>query len=112
MEFQDVVLKRRMVRNFADTPVAPEVIARTIDLSRPAASVGFAQGLSIVAVTDPDTRAAIAEAAGEAAYVQGGFDPFVRKAPVVLIPCTSEAAYRRRYAEPDKARADGSEVDW
>jgi nitroreductase len=31
---------------------------------------------------------------------------------VLLIPCTSEAAYHRRYQEPDKVRRDGTEIEW
>jgi nitroreductase len=30
----------------------------------------------------------------------------------VLIACTSEAAYHRRYQEADKLNDDGSEIDW
>jgi nitroreductase len=29
-----------------------------------------------------------------------------------LIPCTSEAAYHRRYQETDKVNEDGSEIIW
>jgi nitroreductase len=49
---------------------------------------------------------------GEAGYVEMGFHPFVSGAPVLIIPCASEAAYHRRYQEPDKVRADGSEIVW
>jgi nitroreductase len=31
---------------------------------------------------------------------------------VLLVPCTSEAAYHRRYQEADKLRDDGSEIEW
>ena len=41
-----------------------------------------------------------------------GFDPFISKAPVLQIPCTSETAYHRRYQESDKLEADGSEIIW
>jgi nitroreductase len=112
MDFQEAVLKRRMVRNFEDRPVPPEVIARIIDLSRHAPSAGFTQGQSFIVVTQPETKTKVAELCGEKFYVEGGFDPFISKAPVLLIPCTSEAAYHRRYQEPDKARADGSEIEW
>ena len=32
-------------------------------------------------------------------------------APVLVIACTSEAAYHRRYQEPDKVQEDGSEIE-
>ena len=41
-----------------------------------------------------------------------GFAPFISKAPVLLIPCTSEAAYHRRYREADKVNEDGTEINW
>ena len=112
MEFKDVVLKRRMVRNFADKPVAPEIIARIIELSRHAPSAGFTQWQSFVVVTKPELRKAIADTCQEEEYVKSGFAPFISKAPVLLIPCTSEAAYHRRYQEPDKVNEDGSEIIW
>ncbi len=112
MEFADAVRKRRMVRHFSDEPVAPEAIERILDLARHAPSAGFTQGQSYVVVTDPATKAAIAELCDEAEYVASGFHPFVSGAPVLLIPCTSEAAYHRRYQEADKVREDGSEIVW
>lgn len=112
MEFRDTVLKRRMVRNFADRPVDPAIVDRILNLTRHAPSAGFTQGQSFVVVTRPELKEAIAEACGEAEYVQSGFAPFISKAPVLLIPYTSEAAYHRRYQEPDKLNEDGTEIVW
>ncbi len=110
MDFRDVVLKRRMVRNFAADPVDPAVIVRILDLARHAPSAGFTQGQAFIVVTRPDLKQAIAHLCGEEEYVAGGFHPFISGAPVLLIPCTSEAAYHRRYQEPDKVQADGTEI--
>lgn len=112
MEFRDVVLKRRMVRNFSDRPVEPATIDRILELTRHAPSAGFTQGQSFIIVTNPETKNAIAATCEENEYVQRGFAPFVSKAPALLIPCTSEAAYHRRYQESDKVNADGSEIEW
>ena len=112
MELKEAVLKRRMVRNFSDKPVAPEIIERIVDLTRHAPSAGFTQGQSLIVVTKPELRKAIAETCEEEEYVKGGFDPFISKAPVLLIPCTSELAYHRRYQEADKVNEDGSEIVW
>lgn len=112
MEFTDTVLKRRMVRNFAEKPVDIEIIKRIVELTRHAPSAGFTQGQSFVVVTDVEKRKAIAETCEEAEYVKMGFAPFISKAPVLLIPCTSELAYHRRYQQPDKVNADGSEIVW
>jgi nitroreductase len=112
MEFRDVVLKRRMVRHFSDAPVAPEVVDRILDLARHAPSAGFTQGQSFVVVTRPELKREIARLCGEEGYVESGFHPFISGAPILLIPCTSEAAYHRRYREPDKLRDDGGEIEW
>lgn len=112
MEFEDIVLKRRMVRNFAARPVDPQIIRRIVELTRHAPSAGFTQGQSFIVVTHINTKQAIAATCGEADYVQRGFASFISKAPVLLIPCTSEAAYHRRYQEPDKVQVDGTEIVW
>jgi len=112
MEFTQVVRRRRMVRHFKPDPVAPEVIDRVLTLARHAPSAGFTQGQSFIVVTSPDLRRAIGRLCGEEGYVDGGFHPFVSEAPVLVLPCTSEAAYHRRYQEPDKVNEDGSEIDW
>lgn len=112
MELKDAILKRRMVRNFADKPIDPQTIERIVDLTRHAPSAGFTQGQSFIIVTKPELRQAIANTCEEAEYVKGGFDPFISKAPVLLIPCTSELAYHRRYQEADKVNDDGTEIVW
>ena len=112
MEFRDTVLKRRMVRNFADKPVDPAMMDRILELTRHAPSAGFTQGQSFIVVTHPEMRRAIAATCEEAEYVERGFAPFITKAPVLLIPCTSEAAYHRRYQEVDKVNEDGTEIVW
>lgn len=112
MEFRDVVLKRRMVRNFADKPVDPAILDRILELTRHAPSAGFTQGQSFIVVTEPEMKKAIAETCQEEAYTAHGFAPFISKAPVLLIPCTSEAAYHRRYQEADKVNRDGTEIEW
>lgn len=112
MEFETLVRRRRMVRNFTDEPVDPAAIARILDLARHAPSAGFTQGQAFVLVTDAATRKAVADLCGEASYVAGGFDPWISRAPALIVPCTSEAAYHRRYQERDKLQADGTEIVW
>jgi nitroreductase len=112
MEFKDTVLKRRMLRNFADKPVDPQIIQRIVELARHAPSAGFTQGQSFVVVTGAELKQAIANTCEEQEYVQRGFAPFISKAPVLVLPCTSEAAYHRRYQERDKVQQDGTEIEW
>jgi nitroreductase len=112
MEFEEVVRKRRMVRNFSDTPVPAEAIDRILDLARRGPSAGHTQGQDFVVITDRQTKKAVAELCGESSYVEGGFAPFISGAPVLILPCANEAAYHRRYREPDKIQEDGSEIAW
>ncbi len=112
MEFKQAALKRRMVRNFSDRGVDPEAIERLLDLARRGPSAGYTQGQSFLVVTQPETKASIAQLCGEAEYLAKGFDPFISGAPALIIPCTSEAAYHRRYQEPDKTGDDGAEIEW
>ena len=112
MEFKDVVAKRRMVRNFADKPVDTHIIDHIVELTRHAPSAGFTQGQSFIVVTQPELKKAIAETCHEEEYVKSGFSSFISKAPVLLIPCTSETAYHRRYQEADKVNEDGTEIIW
>lgn len=112
MEFKQAALRRRMVRKFSDRGVDPEAIERILDLARRGPSAGYTQGLSFLVVTQPETKASIAQLCGEAEYLAKGFDPFISGAPALIIPCTSEAAYHRRYQEPDKTGDDGAEIEW
>jgi nitroreductase len=112
VDFAEAVLKRRMVRHFSDRPVAPEAIRRMLDVAQHAPSAGFTQGQSYIVVTRPETKREIARLCGEEAYTADGFHPFISEAPVLVIPCTSENAYHRRYQEPDKVNSDGSEIVW
>lgn len=110
--FQDLVRKRRMVRNFTDEPVAWDVIERIVDAGRRGPSAGYSQGIAFVAVTDAGTRNRIAEIAGEQWYVRQGHEPFMSRAPVHLVITTSEAIYHQRYNEPDKKAKGQEEIGW
>ena len=112
MEFTDVVRKRRMVRHFTPDPVPMETIERIVSLAQRAPSAGFTQGQSFIVVTHPDLKKKIAALCEEDGYVEAGFHPFVSRAPVLVIPCTSEAAYHQRYQEADKLDEDGAEMSW
>ena len=63
-------------------------------------------------VTKPDLKKSIAATCEEDEYIKSGFDAFISKAPVLLIPCTCELAYHKRYQENDKVDDTGSEIEW
>lgn len=112
MEFDQVVRRRRMVRNYLPDPVNRAALDRILEAAVRAPSAGFTQGQSFVVVEDADRRRRIAELAGEADYVSRGFDPWISRAPVHVVVCVSEEAYHDRYREPDKLDADGNEIAW
>ena len=112
MDFYELVNKRRMVRNFSADPVDPAAIERILDAAKHGPSAGFTQGQDFIIVTDPTMKQRLADFCGEAEYVAMGFDPFISKAPVLIVPCTNEGAYHRRYQQPDKVDEDGNEGDW
>jgi nitroreductase len=112
MEFTDSVRKRRMVCHFTADPVSMETIERIVSLAGRAPSAGFTQGQSFIVVTNPDLKKKIASLCDEEEYVEAGYHPFVSGAPVLVIPCTSEAAYHRCYQEADTLDEDGAEIGW
>ena len=112
MEFRDVVIRRRMVRNYTGEPVDRESLDRILDAGRRAPSAGHTQGQTFVVVTSAEGRTRIAELAGESDYVDRGFDPWISRAGALIVVCISEDAYHRRYSEPDKTDADGNEIEW
>lgn len=112
MDFEAVVRGRRMVRGFEPDPVPWETVERLVDTARRAPSAGYTQGVSFVAVTEEATRRCIAEIAGERWYVSGGHRPFISEAPVHLVVCAAEAAYRARYGEEDKRKPGQAEPRW
>jgi nitroreductase len=105
MEFQRVVRRRRMVREFEARPVERAVVDRILETSLHAPSAGFAQGLELVVLDEP-------------ARIERFFaivDPWSRKRPaalppVVVVPLANKLAYLQRYAEPDK-RGLGMDVE-
>lgn len=112
MDFNDVLRKRRMVRNYRPDPVPGAVLDRIADAGLRAPSAGNSQGIGLVIVTDPGTRGEIARLADEDHYRTLGFDPWISRAPAHLVMTVSEDAYRDRYREPDKLGPDGEEMEW
>lgn len=113
MEFREILAQRRMVRHYDPAPVPRETIERIVATVRRAPSGGFSQGQRLVVVTDPTTRADIAELLDEADSIAQGREPWLSVAPVHVIVCTREQDYHDRYNEPDKlAQTGGVEVEW
>ena len=111
MDFQKVVLRRRMVRHFSRRPVPRATVKRILELAQHAPSAGFSQGTAFVVVTKREIRRRVAKVQGEKGYTAAGFHGWISEAPVNIVACVSERLYHDRYNEPDKLQ-DGREMDW
>lgn len=112
MEFSSVLAARRMVRNYTSQLVEPSTLQEIAAAALRAPSAGNSQALAVVIVTDGERRSRIASLAGEEAYVEKGFDPWISRAPAHLVIAVSEQIYRERYSEPDKLGPDGEKIEW
>ncbi len=114
MEFHDVVRRRRMVRSYQPTPVDPAVIDRALANAVRAPSAGFSQGWAFVVLDTPADVARFwtASTDEETRAAPGRWLRGMMSAPVVILPCSSKAAYLDRYAEPDKGWTDRDEARW
>ena len=97
MDFEDVLARRRMVRNYTDQTIDAEVLARIADAALRAPSAGNSRAVGVVVVTDKNVRSEIATLADENSYVAAGFDPWISKAPAHIVISVSEKIYRDRY---------------
>jgi nitroreductase len=112
LELEKAILKRRMVRNFQPRPVPTEVIERILTLAQHAPSAGFSQGWAYIVVTDEPLKKEVGRVQGEEDYFAKRFHRFVSEAPVLIVACTSEQLYHKRYRESDKLQEDGTEIHW
>lgn len=100
-----------MCRTYRPDPVDPEVVTRALSNAIRAPSAGFSQGWAFLVLDTPDDVARfwrVTTDGGEPdAWLRG-----MSAAPVVIVPCSSKAAYIDRYAEPDKGWEDRAESRW
>jgi nitroreductase len=114
MEFQEVVRRRRMIRDYAETPVDPRVVDRALDNATRAPSAGFSQGWGFLVLDQPEDVRRFWAATTDPGDLD---DPDewltgMMRAPALVVPCSSKAAYLKRYAQPDKGWTDEDEARW
>jgi nitroreductase len=112
MEFQEVVRRRRMVRSYAETPVDPGIVERAVGNATRAPSAGFSQGWAFLVLDTPTDVRRFWEATADDLDAPDAWLTGMMRAPVVILPCSSKAAYLERYAEPDKGWEDRAEAHW
>lgn len=113
MEFQDVVRKRRMVRNFEERPVPAETLDRILENALHAPSAGFSQGWAFLVLEGREQTQRYWDAVDpERGWNKSGW-PGMYNAPVLIVPLAHAQAYLERYSQPDKAMAKRqTESDW
>jgi nitroreductase len=104
VELDEVLRRRRMVRNFRDAPVARDDLDRILDAGRRGASAGNTQGTTFVVLVGAEQTARYWAATLPVERRATFAWPGLLLAPVLIIPCVSASAYVERYGEADKVQ--------
>ena len=112
MEFSEVVRRRKMVRSYTSDPVDPAVIDKILHNATRAPSAGFSQGWAFLVLDTPEDVRRYWEATADDIDHPDAWLTGMMQAPVIVIPCSSKAAYLDRYAQPDKGWTDRDEAHW
>ncbi len=106
-----MVLRRRMVRDFSDQPVARPLVEELVANATRIPSAGYSQGFAFLVLTDPGQRRLFWETtSGPEWRGESESEPLTR-APVVIVPLAHKQAYLDRYALPDKVHTPLSEEE-
>jgi len=103
MELGEAIRRRRMVRNFEDRPVPAEALERILDHARRAPSAGHTQGYAFLVLEGPEQVGRFWDCTFPATRRAGFRWPGLFRAPVVILPCASKAAYLDRYGHTGRA---------
>ncbi|MGH9055999.1 MAG: nitroreductase family protein [Acidimicrobiales bacterium] len=102
MELGEAIRRRRMIRDFSDQPVPPEMVDRLLDRARRAPSAGNTQGWSFLVLEGAGQTGRFWATGSEPDWLADPDLPGLLRAPVVVVPFCSTKAYLDRYSEPDK----------
>jgi nitroreductase len=108
MEYREVLRRRRMVRDYTDEPLDPEVVERILASALRAPSGGFSQGWAFLALTEPADRERFWP------FVPTSVEPApgLTRAQLVVVAMSDKQVYLDRYAEGDKGWQDRDEARW
>ena len=112
MDFDEVVRRRRMVRNFQPRPIPADILGRILDNAQRGPSAGFSQGFEFLVLEGPEQTNRFWRAVSpERGFERAGW-PGVYNAPIVIVPHSHKQAYLDRYAQADKGWTDHDEGRW
>jgi nitroreductase len=113
MEFQDVITKRRMWRNFQANRALPDgALDRILGNALHAPSAGFSQGWAFMVFETPEERERYFEVTWPKEHRGGPYGDTIPNASAVIVPMSNKDIYLDRYAEPDKGWTDRDEAHW
>jgi nitroreductase len=112
VELQQVIERRRMVRNYSTDPVDTAVVQRILDNATHAPSAGFSQGWAFLLLDTPEDRDLFWQATSPEGTSGDDWLTGMQRAPVVIVAMSSKQAYLDRYAEDDKGWTDRDESRW
>ena len=112
MEFQDVVRRRRMVRNYTDQPLPDGALDRMLANAVRAPSAGFSQGWAFLVLEGTSETGRFWSAVFPPEDRHDFRYPGLFRAPAVVVPLSSKSVYLERYAEADKGWTDRDESRW
>jgi nitroreductase len=113
MEYDAVVRRRRMVRNYdPDRPVPPELVDRLLEYAIRAPSAGFSQGWAFLVLSGAEDRDRFWAATVPAGGPPDNWLTGMRRAPLIVVPHSNREVYLDRYAAPDKGWTDRDESRW
>ncbi|MDO9087241.1 MAG: nitroreductase family protein [Anaerolineaceae bacterium] len=87
MNFYELIMKRRSVRNFNDQPIPVELVEKLLDAANNAPSGGNIQPLSIILVQESENKEKLAEIVGN--------QPWVKNAPLSMVFCLDYNCVKR-----------------
>jgi nitroreductase len=112
VEFDEVVRRRRMVRNYdPDRPVPADIRDKLIKHALRAPSAGFSQGWGFLVLETPEDRGLY----WSSTTTDREPDGWLRRtsaAPLIIVALANKSAYLDRYAEADKGWTDRDESHW
>jgi len=101
--------KRRMVRSFEDRSVDPDTVERILAAGLRGPTAGHTQGVDLLVLEGPAQTGRYWDAT---LPDRSSFPwPHLLAAPLLVVILSSETAYHRRYAAPDKA-TPAFDVPW
>jgi nitroreductase len=104
MEFEEVVRKRRMTRQFSADPIPQELLEELLRAGTRAPSAGFTQGVDLVVLTSDEARSRFWQVASDESWRDRDESAKgLLAAPAIVVPVADQNAYAERYRDDDKA---------